>query len=735
MFGDDLINKLEIQLKNCYGIKALNCNFEFVKTKKSQIIYAQNGLMKSSLAKTFDDISKQDVPKDIIHKIDGEAIIKADDNKIDPANIYVVHSEAKYFESDKMSSLLVNNKLRKEYENELKEVEDKQEKLFLFLREKFGYRDKNKVMSIFTKVFEKTENNFLDFLEECEDRVNSADQYDASVVYKDVFDDKVKIFLSNDNFREILGAYIDTYEKLILSSRYFKKGVFNHNNAEDVCKSLKNNKFFEAEHAVHLRGMKAEFKSIDSFEKEIEDDKNRIFDDVNLKKKFTEIDKAINRNKELVNFRNYIESNPEMIVKLNDVKSFEKEVLFSYLKESEELYINLIKIYRKAKIKIESIIKQAKSEETEWKKVVETFNERFDIPIKLRIQNQDDVILKTEKVPQIQFIHDDYNENKCILDKETFLEILSTGEKRAVYILNILFEIQVRKKTNNDQLVIIDDIADSFDYRNKYAILEYLQELSEENNKIYMVILTHNFDFYRSMQSRFFGKGRKQSYMAIKNDDSEIELTQARYINAFDYFKKSYYKDEKIFIATIAFVRNLIEYTKGIDDDEYKKLTSVLHKKKDSDLIVIKDIKQIIDNILNSKHDYEFNADENTSIAKFICKISDDIINDGADGTNLENKIVLSIAIRSLAERKMIEAIEKKEKEFSNEIEEKFNQTYYIYKKYIALFPDKSSFIKLLKKVNLMTPENIHINSFMYEPILDLGEKQLRNLYKGFREY
>ncbi len=37
--------------------------------------------------------------------------------------------------------------------------------------------------------------------------------------------------------------------------------------------------------------------------------------------------------------------------------------------------------------------------------------------------------------------------------------------------------------------------------------------------------------------------------------------------------------------------------------------------------------------------------------------------------------------------------------------------------------------IQLLEQVNLMTPENIHINSFMYEPILDMSNHHLKNLY------
>ena len=41
--------------------------------------------------------------------------------------------------------------------------------------------------------------------------------------------------------------------------------------------------------------------------------------------------------------------------------------------------------------------------------------------------------------------------------------------------------------------------------------------------------------------------------------------------------------------------------------------------------------------------------------------------------------------------------------------------------------------IKLLEKVNLMTSENIHLNSFMYEPLLDISENHLKSLYLSIK--
>ena len=42
--------------------------------------------------------------------------------------------------------------------------------------------------------------------------------------------------------------------------------------------------------------------------------------------------------------------------------------------------------------------------------------------------------------------------------------------------------------------------------------------------------------------------------------------------------------------------------------------------------------------------------------------------------------------------------------------------------------------VLVLEQVNLMTPENIHLNSFMYEPILDLGIAHLKALYLDVKQ-
>lgn len=53
------MNTLKIDLENCFGIGKLCHTFDFSRNSIS-LIYAPNGTMKTSFAKTFDVISKND---------------------------------------------------------------------------------------------------------------------------------------------------------------------------------------------------------------------------------------------------------------------------------------------------------------------------------------------------------------------------------------------------------------------------------------------------------------------------------------------------------------------------------------------------------------------------------------------------------------------------------------------------------------------------------------------------
>jgi len=50
--------------------------------------------------------------------------------------------------------------------------------------------------------------------------------------------------------------------------------------------------------------------------------------------------------------------------------------------------------------------------------------------------------------------------------------------------------------------------------------------------------------------------------------------------------------------------------------------------------------------------------------------------------------------------------------------------------KFKELFGGDVGNIETIQRVVLMTPENIHLNSFMYEPIVDMSDEHLKKLYQ-----
>ena len=93
----------------------------------------------------------------------------------------------------------------------------------------------------------------------------------------------------------------------------------------------------------------------------------------------------------------------------------------------------------------------------------------------------------------------------------------------------------------------------------------------------------------------------------------------------------------------------------------------------------------------------------------------------------IEDKVILSIAIRLKAEmflKRELKAAGKTDEELKT----RMNQTSEWIDLYKTLNPDREKF-RVMEKVNMMTPEYIHLNSFMYEPLIDMSVWHLIELY------
>ena len=435
---------LKLDLQNCYGIKNLKHDFTFSENRVVAI-YAPNGAMKSSLAKTFNDLVDGVPSKDRIFPARASVRHITDETgtEINKEKVFVIspYDEA-LGHTEKTSTLLVNATLRKEYESLHAGIEAAKDVFLKSLQElSKSKKDLEKEISS-TFSFTKSDHEFYKAIFRVEKEMQ--DQKDApysDIAYDQIFDDKVQAFLKTKDFQTSIKEYIEKYNELLAASTYFKKGVFNYYNAATIAKSLAENGFFAAKHSVTLNAAaKQEISSQAELEKLIEDEKDQILKNADLKKKFAEIEKQITKNANVRDFNEYLLKNEKVLPALANVEAFRGEIWRSYFYTRIDLYNDLVGKCRAAEKRKKEIEEAASGERTQWEKVIEIFNSRFHVPFKLEAKNRVEVILAQAPLLILSFTFDD-GAGSASVERDALIKVLSTGEKKALYVLNIIFEV------------------------------------------------------------------------------------------------------------------------------------------------------------------------------------------------------------------------------------------------------------------------------------------------------
>ena len=720
------MNLLSIDFENCFGIGKFNHEFDFTQTN-SHLIYAPNGTMKTSFAKTFDLIAKDDKknqPKDLIYQKESKFEILCDTKQINPASILVINAEdSSYDATDKISSFIASKELKGKYERIYLELNNSKSELLKKLKAISKSTDCE--VEYIGSFKTDTNQNFFDVLST---HINQLDDNTDKFTFKynTVFDTKgnVKKFIEKND--KLLDNYIENYNSIISNSKLFKlagENSFGTYQANEIIKSIEDNSYFEAGHKFVLEDG-TEIINSQQLKEIYQAELDRILADEKLKESFDKVEKAIGANVDLRLFKKVIEQDNSILLNLKDYDGFKQKVWTSFVSEVKDEAETLAKLYEEKKKELDSIIKESKNELDLWKDIIDKFNNRFYVPFEVSIGNHHDVILKQETA-NLEFTFKDKIEPPAKQSKDNLLKILSKGEQRAYFILQFLFEIESRKNSTEVTLLIFDDIADSFDYKNKYAIIEYISDLNL-SGKFKSLILTHNFDFYRTIASRL--RMSKYSYMTSKDDNRKIEIIEGLYKNdLFKDFVKNY-NDPKTFISLISFVRNIIDYSDSSKAEDCMVLTSCLHEKSNSKDITIENIFNIYKNRITKLNNKEIDFDTTTKIQEFIFSVADSIIEEqDLNEILLENKITLAIACRLKAEQYLISKLQDE-----NLAAIEYNQTRELSNLYKKKYPQSEN-LQIIDRINLMTPENIHVNSFMYEPLIDMSVFHLIDLYKNVK--
>ena len=136
------MQNMSISFEYCYGIKKLEQ--EFVFSNRTFAIYAPNGVMKTSFAKTFKDYSKGNKTTDLAFPDrDTVRVILSDGSEIVPENVFVIEPYNADYKSEKISTLLANKDLKQKYEAAHKEIDKAKAALIKKLKQLSGLTGRN----------------------------------------------------------------------------------------------------------------------------------------------------------------------------------------------------------------------------------------------------------------------------------------------------------------------------------------------------------------------------------------------------------------------------------------------------------------------------------------------------------------------------------------------------------------------------------------------------------------
>lgn len=658
------MQELKLDLENCYGIKKMNETIDYSNNNVA-IIYAPNGTMKSSLAKTFEAIRDDRQVEEKIYGFKSSCSISDEDNvAISKEQIIVINPfDENAYEGQGL--LMANEPLRKAYLNIHDSIESKKESLYSKIKEKFGYSNrnnfdvKNTMLNDWGLTVKKEYDCLIKIKELLHDPMMNCQLHEDDIDYASLFNDKVYSMMKTGKTGELIEEYENKYRELVDKSLYMQQGIIDHNNYGNISNALNANGFFAANNEVVLKAKDGSTSITLKEQKELDDlikkEKEQVLNSKEIKELFEKINKAISKNKDTQAFNAFLQTHQDIIVEYKDIDLFKKKVWVKVFLYYEHLLDELIDDYNKAQEDLKKLRDDAREQVTDWKKALDLFKERFFVPFSIEPSNQEDVILNME-LPSFKYIFSD-SRGKKEVTKDNLLNVLSTGERRAYYILNMIFQILVAKKQGKECLVVLDDISESFDYKNKYAIIEYISDISEytdaNDEKLFKILLlTHNFDFYRTVSSRITKRGN--SFIAFVDSD-KIKLEKGQYTkNIFMHYKNTLVKkySDNIMVASIPFVRNLIEYTEGDDNEDYLTLTSVLHYKENTREITLNQIQDIFNKYWCKKEPTTFAVGRESELVYDILMQESEKITD-IEKLEIENKLILSMAIRLMGEEYM----------------------------------------------------------------------------------
>ena len=690
------INRLE----NAYGIKKMIVSVDNSNKLFQDIIYSRNGVFKTSFSTCLYELSNgnEENIKDRI--TDTSATIKLEivndgvstnnfENKfiVFSREIYQKHHK-KLSDYGKELELLTIN--QKDKENVEKLITGATEEPLIELK------IKSKEIGLdFEKTIDLLGSKDLSYLDNIIYILKSIDEAPTveitQVNFKKIFQ-KSYDFIDSENFKSQVSNYINIVNKRVKEELFDEK--FDENNCLLFLNALKKEEFLNRDKKRGLIIQNKEYYDFTEVEKLFKETIKKIADDPKVLEINKELLKTIGNSVEATNIKKEIVDNPILVKELSFGKKNLVRIALKNLGIKTKYWLELL---QQTQTELTEILSQVKDKKSYFEEAIDIYKKRFHPVFGIDLVNRQESMLGLE-VPYIVFKHK--SNPTYELDEDKLYDILSSGEKTTLNIIKFIVEYISNQK--NNPIIILDDIVETFDYSNRYAFIEYINDMVSKG--VTLIVLTHNFEFYKTLSSRV----RLRKLVASVDKMGVVYIQKNKNISKNMENILDISNEEMLYFA-IPYLRE----AKTILQEDTSLLTSCLHYKANTKSIRIKDILSFFPKknlVIDEDKLYLDGLKEQANKMKDF------------DEYDIAKKTILSICCRVFLEEKIIDN--------NINITEGINCNQFAYLKERYKDELNDDVVQLMDKVQLATPEFIHGNVFMYEPLVDIDGKYLKEIYK-----
>ena len=714
------------KFKNIFGISELHGANDL---KRINVIYAPNGTAKTSICDALANIAEGLPCQDIIDESKiSDYEINEDGNIINTGSALttniITYSGTKGFDMPinnvKLVDLVVSNAVKTNIGLSIGKIDSEVTNIQNILKSVFGsdYGKKAYIDSVQFLAKSCNEDNEMiidlaHFLSDLKP-ITLAEKVDTKS-FMSLSNSKALSIEQSENIKKSSKKYFEIVNKKFTDDIFDE--TFTFQNLKDVFDSALQNNFFD-NGGKRLFTINKKTYTKEDIEILLSTKEKEIFDSEEGREAFNAVKKELNKNKSTASIASIVSKSPEFISNLLDyhlliASIFCKLIGDANLKTIIASYKNIVS----EQTKIEKILNE-KVDDNLINEIWERFKSEFSFnKFDLVIENKKDSYLGTD-VPKFIKV---YKGTEIAIDNPEHMRF-STGEIRSFNFINFIIDVESKILEGKSVTVVLDDCAESFDYKNKYGIIDYICSISKNNN-VQIISLTHNFDFYRSLILALNDTGIGE-YFAYKNKDTnEVTFYDSKkgYYHSFAHFNgwKTNPTLCQLF-GLIGFSRSVLQFVKGTGNDpDVKKIDRYLHFDFGvTDLLTMADLK----NDLNPVSINISSAVANTDL--FLKKIDferarlcSSIINE----TDLEYKLTLGLYLRLFFERYLILHYKTTNGVLPTLDPHHRASDLLSSCKNILSKSDYNMFVE----INTVCPSYIHWNSFMYEPLIDVDSRKL----------